>query len=128
MYSYALRLGPEGIGELGRMIMMFMTIFVLGLMALALYLSIGHRPLSAAAVMIFAIGFAARMALSFSPTVVESGERTMLPLYGAMMLCSLLCVKDCGKEGAKKWPLWAAGLIVLAVTGMNVLGSFALAA
>ena len=128
MYSYALRLGPEGIGELGRMIMMFMTIFVLGLMALALYLSIGHRPLSAAAVMIFAIGFAARMALSFSPTVVESGERTMLPLYGAMMLCALLCVRDCRTENARRWPLWIAGMIVIAVTALNVLGSFALAA
>lgn len=128
MYSYALRLGPEGIGELGRMIMMFLTVFVLGLMALVLYLSIGHRPLSAAAVMIFAIGFAARMALSFSPTVVESGERTMLPLYGAMMLCALLCVRDCRIENARRWPLRIASMIVIAVTALNVLGSFALAA
>ena len=34
------------------------------------------------------------MALAFSPTVVESGERTMLPLYGAMMLAALLKL-DC---------------------------------
>jgi len=126
--AFDLQLGPEHIGEPSQMIMMFISIMLLGLMALTLYLSIGHRSLSAAAVMVFAIGFAARMALSFSPTVVESGERTMLPLYGAMILCALLCVKDCRKEGAKRWPLDAAGMTVLYITVQNVIRSFALAA
>lgn len=128
MYSYALILGPDGIGQGVSMVMMFITVSALGLMALALYLSIGHRPLSAAAVFVYAVGFAARMALSFSPTVVESGERTMLPLYGAMMLCALLCVKDCKREGARRWPLDLAGSIALAIALANVARSFALAA
>ncbi|MBQ7886021.1 MAG: hypothetical protein IJ313_03910 [Clostridia bacterium] len=129
MLSYSLILGPQGVGDAAmRMAMLFLTVAVLGLMALSLYLSIGHRGLSAAAVFAFAIGFAARMALSFSPTVVESGERTMLPLYGAMMLCSLLCVRDCREDGSRRWPLVIAAAICAAIAGLNVLGSFALAA
>ena len=43
--------------------MMCAIVAVLGLMALSLYLSIGHRPRALAAVFAFALGFAARMAL-----------------------------------------------------------------
>ena len=128
MCDYSLLLGPENIGNIVYMIMVFASVCVLGLMALALYLSIGHRPMALCAVFAYALGFAARMALSFSPTVVESGERTMLPLYGAMMLCSLLCVRDCEKEGARRWPRIVAIVICAVVAGMNVLSSFALAA
>ena len=128
MRSYSLLLGPENIGNAVYMVMLFASVCVLGLMALALYLSIGHRPLALCAVFAYAMGFAARMALSFSPTVVESGERTMLPLYGAMMLCSLLCVRDCEKEGARRWPLVIAVVVCLIAAGANVLSSFALAA
>lgn len=128
MYTYSLLLGPQGIGDGVRMVMLGITVCMLGLMALSLYLSIGHRPLAAGAVFAFAIGFAARMALSFSPTVVESGERTMLPLYGAVMLCALLCVRDCRGEGARRWPLFAAGAICLLLAAANLMGSFALAA
>lgn len=126
--TYVLQLGPERIQWAGQMEMMLMIVVLLGLMALTLYLSIGHRPLSAVCVFVFAVGFAARMALSFSPTVVESGERTMLPLYGAMMLCSLLCLRDCEQEGVRRLPLWAAQAAALVIAGMNVLSSFALAA
>ena len=125
--DYVLQLGPERISALS-LLAMFRVILVLGLMALALYLSIGHRPLSLAAVFVFAVGFAARMALSFSPTVVESGERTMLPLYGAMMLCSLLCVRDCRTDGSRRWPLIAAFAVCAVVAAMNAAASFALAA
>lgn len=125
--DYVLQLGPERIGVLS-LLTMFKTIVLLGLMALALYLSIGHRPMALAPVFAFAIGFAARMALSFSPTVIESGERTMLPLYGAMMLCSLLCVRDCKTDGSRRWPLAAAFAVCIAAAAMNVAGSFALAA
>lgn len=130
MQGYALRLGPEGITRAGgvTLLMMFLTVTALGLMALMLYVSLGHRPLAGACVLIFAIGFAARMALSLSPTVVESGERTMLPLYGAMMLCALLCVRDCGEEGARRWPLGVAGAVAALCALCNVIGSFALAA
>ena len=130
MQGYALRLGPEGITRAGgvTLLMMFLTVTALGLMALMLYVSLGHRPLAGACVLIFAIGFAARMALSLSPTVVESGERTMLPLYGAMMLCALLCVWDCGEEGARRWPLGVAGAVAALCALCNVIGSFALAA
>jgi len=128
MRSYTLLLGPDHIGIPVYMVMVFASVCVLGLMALALYLSIGHRPMALMAVFAYAMGFAARMALSLSPTVVESGERTMLPLYGAMMLCSLLCVKDCMKDGSRRWPLVAAIAVLIAVAGMNVLSSFALAA
>lgn len=128
MRSYTLRLGPECIGDGMHMVMVFATVAMLGLMALALYLSIGHRPSALCAVFAYAVGFAARMALSFSPTVVESGERTMLPLYGAMMLCALLCIRDCEEDGARRWPLAAAVLICAVVAGMNVLTSFSLAA
>ena len=128
MISYTLRLGPECIGNRTHMIMVFISVTALGLMALALYLSIGHRPLALCAVFAYAVGFAARMALSFSPTVVESGERTMLPLYGAMMLCALLCIRDCKEEGARRWPLAAAALVCAVIAGMNVLSSFSLAA
>ena len=126
--SYVLQLGPERIQWEGQMAIMFVLIVMLGLLALALYLSIGHRPMALCAVFAYAVGFAARMALSFSPTVVESGERTMLPLYGAMMLCSLLCVRDCEKEGASRWPVLVAVIICVALAGENVLSSFALAA
>ena len=129
MYSYSLILGPEGLAKgFMPMAMMFVTVAVLGFMALTLYRSIGHRPLAAVSVFAFAIGFAARMALSFSPTVVESGERTMLPLYGAMMLCSLLCLRDCKAEGGRKWPVFAAFLIAAAVAWLNIQSSFTLAA
>ena len=130
MQGYTLKLGPEGITRAGgvTLLMMFLTVAALGLMALMLYVSLGHRPLAGACVLIFAIGFAARMALSFSPTVVESGERTMLPLYGAMMLCALLCVRDCGEEGARRWPLGVAGAVAALCALCNVIGSFALAA
>lgn len=130
MQGYALRLGPEGITRAGgvTLLMLFLTVTALGLMALILYVSLGHRPLAGACVLIFAIGFAARMALSLSPTVVESGERTMLPLYGAMMLCALLCVRDCGEEGARRWPIGAAGAVAALCALYNVIGSFALAA
>ena len=130
MQGYALRLGPEGITRAGgvTLLMMFLTVTALGLMALMLYVSLGHRPLAGACVLIFAIGFAARMALSFSPTVVESGERTMLPLYGAMMLCALLCLRDCEKDGARHWPIGAAGAVAALCAIGNVVGSFALAA
>lgn len=127
-YSYVLQLGPERIQWGGQLAIMFVLIVLLGLMALALYLSVGHRPLAICAVFAYALGFAARMALSFSPTVVESGERTMLPLYGAMMLCSLLCVRDCRAEGARRWPLVIGFAVCVVLAGMNVLGSFALAA
>lgn len=126
--GYVLQLGPERIQEPGQMAVMFVLIVLLGLFALSLYLSVGHRPLALCAVFAYAIGFAARMALAFSPTVVESGERTMLPLYGAMMLCSLLCVKDCHEDGSRRWPLAAAVVILAIAAGLNVLGSFALAA
>lgn len=126
--NYVLQLGPERIGDPAQMGMMFLIIVMLGLMALSLYLSIGHRPLSAAAAFAFAVGFAARMALAFSPTVVESGERTMLPLYGAMMLCALLCVRDCKADGSRRWPLAIAAVVCAVAAGLNVLSSFALAA
>lgn len=128
MQDYTLLLGPLHIGDPVYMIMVFASVCVLGLMALALYLSLGHRPMALCAVFAYAMGFAARMALSFSPTVVESGERTMLPLYGAMMLCSLLCVKECGKDGLKRWPLLTAIAILVVIAGMNVASSFVLAA
>ena len=130
MQGYALKLGPEGIARAGglTLLMLFLTVAALGLMALMLYLSLGHRPLAGACVLVFAIGFAARMALSLSPTVVESGERTMLPLYGAMMLCALLCVRDCAKEGAGRRPAYAAGAVAALCALSNVIGSFALAA
>lgn len=130
MQGYALKLGPEGITRAGglTLLMLFLTVAALGLMALMLYLSLGHRPLAGACVLVFAIGFAARMALSLSPTVVESGERTMLPLYGAMMLCALLCVRDCAKDGARRWPVGAAGAVAALCALHNVIGSFALAA
>jgi len=126
--TYVLQLGPERIQWNGQMEMMFVLIVLLGMMALTLYLSLGHRPLAASAVMIFAIGFAARMVLSFSPTIVESGERTMMPLYAAMILCTLLCVKECQTEGKRQWPMYIAGAVVFYVTVTNIVGSFALAA
>jgi len=125
--QYVLQLGPEGIDRPLRMAVMAMLIALLGLMALSLYLSIGHRPLAAVCVFAFALGFAARMALAFSPTVVESGERTMLPLYGAMMLCALLCVRDCARDGSRRWPVIAAFAVFALLAAANVWGSFALA-
>ncbi len=125
--DYTLKLGPKGIGNVNNLLVMGAVICALGVMALSLYLSIGHRPLAIVAVLVFAIGFGARMALSFSPTVVESGERTMLPLYGAMILCALLCARDCRQEGGRRLPLCVAGALVLVVAGLNVAGSFALA-
>lgn len=126
--SYVLQLGPERIQWDGQLAVMFVLIVMLGIIALSLYLSVGHRPMALCAVFAYAIGFAARMALSLSPTVVESGERTMLPLYGALMLCSLLCVRHCPEDGSRRWPLVIAVLICAVAAGMNVLGSFALAA
>lgn len=126
--GYVLQLGPERIGWAGQMEIMFIIVTMLGLMALSLYLSIGHRPLAGAAVFAFAIGFAARMALAFSPTVVESGERTMLPLYGAMMLAALLCLRDCEEEGAGRSLVLLAAAVCAVLAAVNVAGSFALAA
>lgn len=124
---YVLQLGPAGIDEPLRVAVMFVLVAVLGLMALSLYVSIGHRPLASVCVFAFALGFAARMALSFSPTVVESGERTMLPLYGAMMLCSLLCLRDCRSDGSRRWPVAVAFAVFALLTAANIRGSFALA-
>lgn len=127
MQSYALLLGAAGCGENVRFVMMALTTFALGLMAVSLYLSIGERPLAACAVFVFALGFAARMAMSFSPTVVESGERTMLPLYGAMMLCALLCLRDVREEGGRKRPVTAAYVVCGLVAVANFASSFMLA-
>ena len=104
-----------------------MQSYALLLVAVSLYLSIGERPLAACAVFVFALGFAARMAMSFSPTVVESGERTMLPLYGAMMLCALLCLRDVREEGGRKRPVTAAYVVCGLVAAANFASSFMLA-
>ena len=127
MHSYALLLGAAGCGEDVRFVMMTLATILLGMMTLSLYLSIGDRPLSACAVFVFALGFAARMAVSFSPTVVESGERTMLPLYGAMMLCALLCLRDVRDEGGKKKPIAAAYAVCALTAAVNFASSFMLA-
>ena len=65
--------------------------------------------------------------MSFSPTVVESGERTMLPLYGAMMLCALLCLRDVREEGGRKKPVTAAYVVCGLVAAANFASSFMLA-
>ena len=127
MRSYALLLGAAGCGECVRFVMLALSNMALGFMAVSLYLSIGDRPLSACAVFVFALGFAARMAISFSPTVVESGERTMLPLYGAMMLCALLCLRDVRDEGGKNAPIAAAYVVCALTAAANFASSFALA-
>ena len=114
-------------GEDVRFVMMTLATILLGMMTLSLYLSIGDRPLSACAAFVFALGFAARMAVSFSPTVVESGERTMLPLYGAMMLCALLCLRDVRDEGGKKKPIAAAYAVCALTAAVNFASSFMLA-
>ena len=121
-------MGPQYAVGSGHMPMMVCIVCVLGVMALSLYLSIGHRPLAACAVFALALGFAARMALSFSPTVVESGERTMLPLYGAMMLCAVLSLRDVRAEGGRRWPVLAAFFCCAMLDAANVAGSFLLAA
>ena len=126
--AFVLQLGPERIGLPGRMAAMFLMVTVLGLSAIAIYLSLGEREATACAVFLYAVGFAARMALSLSPTVVESGERTMVPLYAAMMLCTLLCVRDCAHDGSRRWPVACAFGVALLLAAMNVASSFALAA
>lgn len=126
--TYVLLMGPQYAVGSGHMPMMVCIVCVLGVMALSLYLSIGHRPLAACAVFALALGFAARMALSFSPTVVESGERTMLPLYGAMMLCAVLSLRDVRAEGGRRWPVLAAFFCCAMLDAANVAGSFLLAA
>lgn len=126
--TYVLLMGPEYAMCGGHAAMMTGIVCMLGLMALSLYLSIGHRPLAACAVFAFALGFAARMALSFSPTVVESGERTMLPLYGAMMLCAVLSLRDVRAEGGRRWPVAVAFFCCAVLAAVNVAGSFLLAA
>ena len=126
--AFVLQLGPERIGEPGRLPVMAALIAALGLMALSPYLSLGHRRASACAAFSFALGFAARMALSLSPSVVESGERTMLPLYAGMMLCALLCLKDCDRDGSRRAPVVAACAVAALLAAMNFAGSFALAA
>lgn len=126
--AFVLQLGPEGLAVPGRMAAMFALVTTLGLSALSLYLSLGHRPAAACAAFAFAVGFASRMAVSLSPTVVESGERTMLPLYGAMMLCALLCLRDCKEEGDRRpFVLTAYGVAAL-LAAMNFALSFSLAA
>ena len=76
----------------------------------------------------FGFDDAARMALAFSPTVVESGERTMLPLYGAMMLCALLCLRDAPEQSGWIKPVNAARFLCALLAAANLAGSFALAA
>lgn len=126
--TYTLMLGPQHAADPRYAGMMCAIVAVLGLMALSLYLSIGHRPRALAAVFAFALGFAARMALAFSPTVVESGERTMLPLYGAMMLCALLCLRDAPEQSGWLKPVNAARFLCALLAAANLAGSFALAA
>lgn len=128
MQSYSLLYGPDGVDHPIRWVMLAATIVALGMMALTPYLSIGHRPLAAVAVFIFALGFATRLVMGFSPTVVESGERTLLPFYGAMMLAALLCLRDVKAEGGRRKPIAAAFILCAILAGANVLLSFALAA
>lgn len=124
---YVLQLGPERILWPGQMGILFLLICLLGVMALSLYLALGHTPQAAVAVFAFALGFAARMAVCFSPTVVESGERTMLPLYGAMMLCALLCMQGARLRG-RRWAVCPAVLCCMALAAINFAQSFVLAA
>ena len=128
MQSYSLLYGPDGVDHPIRWVMLAATIVALGMMALTPYLSIGHRPLAAVAVFIFALGFATRLVMGFSPTVVESGERTLLPFYGAMMLAALLCLRDVKAEGGRRKSIAAAFILCAILAGANVLSSFALAA
>ena len=127
MCSYNLLYGPDGVGQPLRWQMLAATIIVLGMMALSLYLSIGHRPLAAAAVFVFALGFAVRLVMGFSPTVVESGERTMLPLYSAMMLSALLCQRDVSAEGGRGKSMAVAYALCALLAAANIASSFALA-
>ncbi len=126
--AFVLQLGPERILLPGRMAAMALLAVALGLCLLGVYLALGHRPAAACGAFALALGFAARMAVSLSPTVIESGERTMLPLYGAMMLAALLCLRDCRGDGSRRWPVAAAFALCTLLAALNLAGSFALAA
>ena len=51
----------------------------------------------------------------------------MLPLYGAMMLCALLCLRDVRDEGGKKKPIEAAYVVCALTAAVNFASSFMLA-
>ena len=126
--DFSLQLGPARIGLPGHLPAMGALVALLGLIALSPYLSLGHRGSAACAAFAYALGFAARMAVSLSPSVVESGERTMLPLYAGMMLCALLCVKDADRDGSRRLPVLGVWAVALLLAAANFAGSFALAA
>lgn len=125
--TYVLQLGPEGIAQPLRMPLLFAAVCFLGLMAVTMAQALGRRPMALICVFLYALGFASRMAVSLSPTVVESGERTMLPLYGMLMLCMLLLLRECRAEGRRRWLVWAAMAILAVTAAGTVLSSFALA-
>ena len=122
--AYDLQLGPARILDGGQTAGMFVFTFVLLMTLLSLYAAGGETAGTWTALFVLAAGFAARMVLSFSPTVVESGERTMLPLYAAMMLSALCCAAPL-RGRARLAPAW---LMAFAAAAMNAAGSFALAA
>ena len=124
--TYVLQAGPAQIGNDGQLQMLFAVVLLLELMAFSGMFALGKRPAAGAFVLIFGLGLAMRMAVSFSPTVVESGERTLLPLYGCMMLCVLL-VTDEMEKSPRRWPYFALYLVCLGTAGLNFLNSFSLA-
>ncbi len=124
--AYDLQTGPARILEDGQLAGLFFWILALFCIALSLYIVLGEQERTAASIWCFASGFAARMVLSFSPTVVESGERTILPLYACLMLAVLLCVTAAPKN-RKCFFLLPGFLLALYAAWINFFGSFALA-
>ena len=124
--AYDLQTGPARILEDGQLFGLFFWIMALFCVAVSLYIALGNGKRAAAAICCYAAGFASRMTLSFSPTVVESGERTILPLYVSLMLAALLCVTAL-PENRRRILLLPAALLAVYAAGMNFIGSFALA-
>ena len=124
--AYDLQTGPARILEKGQLFGLFFWILSVFSIALSLYIVLGYGRRSVAAIFSYASGFAARMVLSFSPTVVESGERTILPLYACLMLAALFCVTDLPRD-KRRILLLPAVLLAVYAAYMNVTGSFALA-
>ena len=124
--AYDLQTGPARILEHGQLFGLFFWIFAVYCIAVSLYVVMGRGMRTAAAIWCYTSGFASRMVLSFSPTVVESGERTILPLYACLMLSTLLCVTALPKNNRRILILPAVILAVYAAF-LNVSGSFALA-
>lgn len=120
--SYVLQLGPAFILDFSHILSMFLFVIIWGMM-MALPSFVVATKGGNILFLISIVGFASRMAVCLSPTIIESGERTMLPFYGLYMSVTLYSFgKSYHQDKIKKYRM--AMVVIIIMVLMNIKLSF----